>query len=756
MQENEHNIDEPQDDRLPAIQPQHPMALAAARAVVPVSLDLREGDSPTDRDEINLRQYWQIILKHQWTVLIALSIVFFSVLVATLLMTPIYRATATLQIDRDMVKVVQVQGMNTVESLDDTFYKTQYELLKSRALAERVARALNLANDPAYQRLQHPSALSKLLGMFRHDGAASKPKAVSASDMGTLGGFVSSHLSIEPILDSRLVRISFDSPNPQLAARVANAVADNFMASNLERSFNSTAYARQYLESRLQQIKQKLEESEAQLVAVAAKEKIFTGSDGVSLSAQNLSSLNAQLSAVQDQRIRAQARWVQASSATGAALPADMLTNSIVGALRQSRATLMAQYQEKLGIYKPAFPQMQQLKSQIDEIDKQIQAEVSNIKASVRSEYEAAQSQESMLQKQMEILKTQVLDQQSRSIRYTVLKREVDTNRQLYDSLLQRYKEIGVAGGITTNNMNLVDRADVPGGPYKPDLKFNLLLATFFGLVLGVTLALFFEYLDDTLKTPEDIEKQLGLAVLGIIPKLSDITPRKALENPRSAFSEAYRSVRTALQFSTASGVPRTLLVTSSVPNEGKSTTALTLASNFAELGKRVLLIDADLRNPSLHRTLGLDNSSGLSNCLAGAAKPQDVIKSPGLANLDVMTSGPLPPNPAELLAGPKMLALLTVAMAKYDQIIVDGPPTMGIADSPILAHIARGTLLVVDAGQTRREVARGAVKRLTAAHAHLLGALLTKCDTRAGGYGYSGYDYYAYGGDGPPKLTRQ
>jgi capsular exopolysaccharide synthesis family protein len=401
---------------------------------------------------------------------------------------------------------------------------------------------------------------------------------------------------------------------------------------------------------------------------------------------------------------------------------------------------------------------MQQLKSQIDELDKQIAVEVNNIKASVRSEYEAAQSQEAMLQKQMDVLKTQVLDQQNRSIRYNVLKREVDTNRQLYDGLLQRYKEIGVAGGVTTNNMSVVDRADIPGGPYKPSLSLNLMLATFFGLALGVILALFFEYLDDTLKTTDDVEKQLGLPVLGIIPKLTDTTPRQALENQRSAFTEAYRSVRTALQFSTASGVPRTLLVTSSVPGEGKSTTAFTLAHNFAQLGKRVLLIDADLRNPSLHRTLGLDNEAGLSNCLAGAAKPQDVIRTQSEANLDVMTSGPLPPNPAELLSGPKMLALLTVAMSKYDQIIVDGPPTMGIADAPILSHIAKGTLLIVDAGRTRRDVARGSVKRLRAAHAHLLGALLTKCDGRMGGYGYgySNYDYYYAYGEGTPKLTRQ
>ena len=755
MQEEEH-IGQPQEEHLPVARP-HPIAPVALRPSLPIAIDGRDGEGGGDSDEINLLQYWQVILKHKWTVLGALAIVFFSTLVATLLMTPIYRATTTLEIDRDTIKVVEVQGMTPMESMSDDFYKTQYELLRSSALATRTARAIDLGNDQDYLHLQRGSALSKLFGLLRH-GSTTANAAPPSRDSAALGGFISAHLSIEPIIDSRLVRINFDSPNPQLAARVANAVADNFMAANLERGLNSTAYARQYLENRLAQIKQKLEESEAQLVEVAQKEKIFSAGDGTSLAAQNLAGLNTQLSLAQEARIRAQARWAQASTATGTALPADMLSSSIVGTLRQNRANLMAQYQEKLATYKPAFPAMVQLKSQIDELDKQIAVEVNNIKASVHSEYEAAQSQETMLSKQMDVLKEQVLDQQNRSIRYNVLKREVDTNRQLYDGLLQRYKEIGVAGGVTTNNMSVVDRADVPGGPYKPNLALNLMLAMFFGLALGVVLALFFEYLDDTLKTTDDVEKQLGLPVLGIIPKLTDTTPRQALANPRSAFTEAYRSVRTALQFSTASGVPRTLLVTSSVPGEGKSTTAFTLAHNFAQLGKRVLLIDADLRNPSLHRTLGMDNEAGLSNCLAGAAKPQDVIRTQSEANLDVMTSGPLPPNPAELLSGPKMLALLTVAMSKYDQIIVDGPPTMGIADAPLLSHIAKGTLLIVDAGRTRRDVARGSVKRLRAAHAHLLGALLTKCEGRMGGYGYgyTNYDYYYAYGEGTPKLTRQ
>ncbi len=749
----------PQDDPLPAV----PATPAPTPLVVPTVTALptivREGEVAGDQDEISLRLYWLIILKHRWTVLIALSLVFLTALVATVLTTPIYRATTTLEIDRDTMKVVNVQGMAaSVDSTFDDFYKTQYELLRSSSLATRVAKTIDLGADPDFLRAQDISMMSKVKGALRHATPPQPGHAPVKTDSATLGGYVSAGLTIEPISESRLVWIHFDSPSPQLAARIANAVADNFMASNLEHGVNSTAYARQYLEERLAQTKQKLEESESQLVAEAQKQKIFAGTDGSPLASQTLASLSSQLATVQEQRIRAQARWEQASTASGTALPADMLNSSIVGVLRQNRASLMAQYQEKLATYKPSFPSMLQLKSQIDELDKQIEVEVGNIRKSARSEYESAQSQEAMLRKQLDVVKSEVLDQQNRGIRYTVLKREVDTNRQLYDGLLQRYKEIGVAGGVTTNNMSVVDRASVPSAPFKPNLKLNLLIATVFGLALGVALALLFEYLDDTLKNSEEVERHLGLVVLGMIPKLSDMTPRQALENPRSAFAEAYRSVRTALQFSTAAGVPRTLLVTSTVPGEGKSTTALSLAQNFTQLGKRVLLIDADLRNPSMHRTLGLENDKGLSNCLAGAAKPQDVIHAQQEL-LDVMTSGPLPPNPAELLSGPKMLALLTVAVSKYDQVIIDGPPTMGIADAPLLSHIAKGTLLIVDAGRTRRDMARGAVKRLRSAHAHLIGALLTKCDARKGAYGYySGYAYeyyYAYG-EGTPKLTKQ
>ncbi|WP_374473710.1 GumC family protein [Arenimonas sp.] len=735
-------------------------ALAIARQQA-LSLDVRTQDG-ADSDEIDLLSYWRILVKRRWTVLGAAGIVLVTALVGTLLMTPIYRASTSLQIDRDSIKVVDVEGVTPVEGAGgNDFFQTQYELLKSRALAERVASQLGLADGDQLERLAPRSPWGALAGLFSGGGEEEVPtEAEVSARQSAATGFIMNGLTVEPVRNSRLVRVHFDSPDPELSERAANAIAEAFIASNLERRFDSSSYAKTYLEDRLQELKLKLEDSERKLVEFAQQEQIVSSGEGsASLSEQNLGTLNAALAEARRDRIRAEARWRQAQASKGTVLLGEIGENSIIQSLQERRAELNAEYQDKLRLYKPAFPAMVQLKGQIDEVERQISEEVANIKSAIQAEFLAAQEQERLLGEQMAGLKTEVLDLQSRSIQYNIFKREVDTNRELYDGLLQRYKEIGVAGGVSSNNIAVVDRAQ-RGFKYKPSLTRNLALGLLAGLMLGVLLALAFEYLDDTLKSPEDVEKQTGLSVLGVIPLLkAPMTPAKALDDPRSAFSEAYRSVRTALQFSTDSGVPRCLLVTSAAPAEGKSTTALTLAKNFAQLGKRVLIIDADLRNPSLHRALEKPNDIGLSNYLAGASKATEVIHATDSPHLMFMPTGPLPPNPAELLMGPKMLSLISIASEKFDQVIIDGPPVMGLADAPILANMASGTLLVVEAGETRITLARNALKRLYSARAHVIGALLTKFSAKhAGyGYGYGGYNYYSYGAQPEPKkLARR
>ena len=751
------------DSRLPAHHDPRRMQQIAYPRSGSTALALELQDERRDEDEIDLLAYWHILVKRRWLVLSILAGVVALALLKTLMATPIYRATSVLQLEKQGTQVVQVEGIQPDGyGWDPDFLQTQYELIKSRSLAERVANELNL-DQAALDQLSEPGWFGRMLALLRPQSKAETEKknvataANAADELRSAAGIVSGGLSVEPVRSSRLVRINFDSSSPEFSARVANAIAEGFIAAGMERRFGASSYAKTYLEDQLKLTKAKLEQSERQLVAFAQKENIVnTGEAGQSLATQNLTQLNAALANAQDQRIRAEARWRQASSG---AMPADMIGNSNIRVLRQQQAQLQGTYQQKLQTFKPDYPEMQQLKGQIDELQRQIGQETGSVRASVKAEYDAAASQEQMLKGQIASLRDQALDVDGRSIQYNILKREVDTNRQLYDGLLQRYKEVGVAGDVRSNNISIIDRAEVPTWRFKPSLTRNLALGLLLGGMLGVLAAFLLEFLDDTIKTPDDVEQKLKLAVLGIIPKLG---PKENIASvagdPRSSFSEAYRSVRTALQFATDHGVPRTLLVTSAGSGEGKSTTAMALARNFAHLGKRVLLIEADLRNPSLHRSLGLKGQGvGLSNLLAGGCTLAEATLDTDEPGLKVVLAGPLPPNPAELLSGSKLVSMLTVAAERYDQVILDGPPVLGLADAPILANAADGTLLVVNSAKTKINAAQAALKRLLAARARIVGALLSKYDAKTAGYGYGyGYhyeSYYAYGSK--PRLTK-
>lgn len=706
-------------------------------------------------DELNLRELWQVIVKRRWTIIIFALIVVTAVVTATFLMTPIYRASLTLQIDREDIKIVKTgevapeeTGWNTQE-----YYQTQYELLKSRSLALRVVNQLGLADIPP----PPPSPLAEfkawLAGWLPKASEAKAPeKPVSENDRleGVVSGFLGG-LTVEPVRNSRLAKLYYNSPDPQRAAIILNTLVKNYINMNMERRFDASTYARNFLQERLQQVKAKLEESERQLVEFARQQQIISVDDKQNTVSQTLSATNAALAEAEKKRIAAEANYRQMLSAQGQGL-SQILDSATIQTLKETKAKLEAQYQENLSVYKPAYPTMVQLRGQIGQIDALINQEINNIRAAVTASYQAARSEEALLRSRMDQLKQEVLSLQDRSIQLNILRREVDTNRQLYDGLLQRFKEVGVAAGIGTNNISVVDEAKVPAWPHKPNLRLNALLALVLGLLGGVGLAFLFEHLDDTFRRPEELEKLLGLPVLGVIPKTrqerGDSRPMALVghEDPRSAFAEAYRSVRTALQFSTASGVPRLLTVTSAMAGEGKTTTALSLAIQFAQAGKRTLLIEADLRKPSLHRDLNLDNQVGLTNYLAGGGvQPVDIAKPTHIANLFAVPSGPLPPNPAELLSSARMVELLSLAAGKFDQVILDSPPLLGLADALIIGNLCEGTLLTIEMGNTPRGYALGALKRLRGARVYVLGAILTKLEARAGAYGYYHSYYYYY-----------
>lgn len=777
MQDDHESAVLPDGDRLPITDERH----TARRAIITqnpgaLTASLIGGEKRDDDDEIDLLAYWHLLAKRRWQILGIIAMVVALALIVTLLTPPTYRATATLEINSQGIEVMQVQGMTPTNTWDPDFAETQVQLLQSRSLAQRVAEDLRLPGSDIFRRLEPPSWMQRIRNLVApsqktsealgattatqavagvtadrqsptESAAKSTPASSSVPTMASLARstrLIESGLMIEPIRNTRLVRVHYTSTVPAFSAQVANAIVAGFIAASMDRQVGASSYASKYLQDQLKQLRSRLEDSESELVKYAQQANLVPSTSGASLVSQNLTDLNTQLATAQAKRIAAEARWDTIKNTQGTALPEDMLSGSILPDLQKTLAKLQSEYQEKIKTFKPGFPEMISLKSQIDTAQKQVVAEATNIRASVKAQYAAAVTQENMLDKKLAELRAAALNVDNRSIRYNLLKRDVDTNRELYNAMLQRYKQVSVIGGVKPSNISIIDQAQAPTNRYAPSLSHNLLLGLLLGTFLGVGLAFLLEYLDDTLKTPEDIETRLEIAVLGIVPKLDKESPLRALQDPRSSFSESYRSVRTALQFSTSSGIPKSLLVTSAAPNDGKTTSALTLAHNFAQLGKRVLLIEADLRNPSLGKLMGLSSDVGLSSLLSGVAVlPQATLRTQG-NEFDVILSGPIPPSPTELLASSKLVSLLTIAVNTYDQIIIDSPPVLGIADAPILANAAAGTLMVVRSGSTRIRAAQVALQRLRVARARVIGGLLTQYDTLVSGYSYGGY--YGYG----------
>lgn len=705
------------------------------------------GAPGVDGGTAGIAEYWRLAVKHRFLILGALLAAMVIGIGATLLMTPIYTSTVTLQIDREAARVLAESDVEPRESMiqGEEFFQTQYGLLRSRSLAERVIDSLGLATSDAFLE-QMGESPPRRAGGTAAEHAAERREAVLEA--------VQDNIGVSPVRGSRLVHVSFESPDPQLSARVVNAFAENFIQSNLDRKYESSSYMREFLEERIAQTKGKLEEAERELVAYAANQQIINlreadtpNGEPQSLVAANLSALNTALGEARAARTGIEEKWRQASSASLLNL-ADVLNNPTIQRLTEERAKVRSEYEEKLQLFQPEFPEMVQLKARLDGLDAQIRTVAIGIRDSIRAEYVVTLNRERSLQSQVEQLKGDMLDLRNRSVQYNILLREVDTSRTLYDGLLQRYKEVGVTGGVTANNISIIDRGIPADKPSKPRLLINLALAMLMGLGIGVVAALVLEALDETLGSPEDVESKLGLPVLAVIPLLErGLAPQEALRDLRSNFSEAYYSLRTALQFSTPDGVPGNLLVTSSRPAEGKSTTAFATAVNLARLGRKVLLADGDLRNPSMHRVVGVENDVGMSNLLSGGGQLSALVKATGQDNLDFIACGPLPPNPAELWGGDRLRRVLEEASQLYDHVVIDGPPVLGFADAPLLASAVGGTIFVLEAKGTRRAQARGALRRLSSGNSRILGAVLTKFNSKTIQYG--GYDYaydYQYG----------
>lgn len=696
-------------------------------------------------------EYLSIANRRKWLILGTVVAFLIGGLLVTLFTTPLYKTSAVLEIQRENRNFAEVKGADQAQAANDAeFYQTQYGLLKSRALAERIARSLRVSEDPAFFEMFG----AKLSENLFQDGRPVQTAAARQGRIKIAGGLILANMDVESERMSRLVEIAFTSPDPALSKRVVDAWSDNFIQSTLERRYAATSYARKFLEDRLQQLRSRIDQSERALVAYASRENIVsipgsTDSSGQTsaerpLVVDDLANLNRELAQATAERVLAESRL------RGGSAVKEQLDNSANNTLRTRRAELAADYARMMQQFDAGYPPAKALQAQIRAIDTALRNETGRVNDVLRQTYQASLSREQQLNARIKALTGRVLDFRRRSIQYNILQREVDTNRQLYDALLQRYKEIGVAGGVGVNNIAVVDDAELPYAPSKPKPLINLAIAALMGLVAGAALALVFEQIDEGITDPIEVEETLGLPLLGVTPKLANSEPVSALEDPKSSLTEAYASIAANLGFATSHGIPRSLAITSARAAEGKSSSSYAIARSIARTGKRVLLVDADMRSPSVHTLIGGTLGEGLSNYLAGADDVERFVRPTSTEHLHVLTAGPQPPSTPELLSGDRLRLLISRLGEQFDHIVLDLPPVMGLADAPLIASQVEGTLMVTAAHSTHKNVARLAIGRLRNAHAHLLGVILSIFDAKQASYGYGyGYGYghgYGYG----------
>jgi capsular exopolysaccharide synthesis family protein len=713
---------------------------------------------PLESREMNagqplLLRYLNIVKRRKW--LLAGCVVFAAVvgLIVTLLMTPQYTASTTLEIQRESYQIVNVRGVEPeARGIDPEFYETQWGLLRSEALAERVVTELRLQDDAAFFEMFGKSEFAEQI-RERSAGAAGASKRQEL--VREAADILLENVEVSPARLSRLADISFTSPDPELSTRIANTWARMFIETSLERRYDATSYARKFLEERLEQLRQRLQVSERALVRYASNQRIIniptattTGTEQAPttserpLAAEDLSVLNRELNQATADRIAAQSRLRSSGNAVEA------LNNQAINELRTRRASLSSDYARLSAQFEPGYPPAKALADQIAEIDRALSREDGRIRSTLQATFDAASAREQMLRKRVSELESDLLNLRGRTIQYNIYQREVDTNRQLYDALLQRYKEIGIAGGVGVNNISIVDAAKLPERPSSPRLLLNLLASIVIGGILGAGAALALEQVDQTISDPREVENALGLPLLGSIPKTSgDDDPLEQLEDPKTALVEAYLSAQTRLAFTTDHGIPRTLAVTSTRPGEGKTTTAFALARQLARSTSRVILVDGDMRSPSLHHYLEIANDRGLSNYLSGEGDVASLVHA-GPNGLFLLPAGPVPPNAAELLTGTRFATLMRELADQFDHVVVDAPPVMGLADTPLIGSVVEGAIFVIESHATSATMAAVAVDRMRESKARMLGALLTKFEAQKAQYGYGyGYEYgYGYG----------
>lgn len=727
----------------------------------------RYGSDILGEAEVHLLDYVKVIYKRRWIAVAAFLIVFLAVAVYTFTATPVYEARTQILIEKEASNVVAFKDAYEQNQVADDYYLTQYKILQSRALARRTLEALKIWDHPQFKPrpgrsfdaqkiVTAPIAfVSRWLAPLKivETPLPDESRAQAAA----IDRFLDS-LTVSPIRNSRLVDVRFESSDAAMAAEVANALARAYIDQSLEFKFLSTKEASDWLADRLNEQKRQLETSEQALQQYRERTDAVGLEDKQNIVVQKLADLNAAVTRTKTERIQKEAAYeqikaVQNDRSAVDSIPA-ILSNVFIQQQKGELADLQrqqAQLGEKLG---PNHPDMVKLSSAIRAAEAKIQGEIAKVVQAMHNDYEQSLAQEQSLMVALSQQKADALALNRKGIEYGALARDAASNRQIFEGLLQRTKETGIAGELKTSNIRVVDAAESPRTPKSPNTPLNLLIAVFGGLTSAVGIAFFFEYFDSRIKNPDEVKRHLGLPFLGMVPALSE----RGSQNPLISngvppnFSESFRAVRTHLLFSSADEGGRSVVVTSTGPGEGKTAVATNVAVALAQAGQRVLLIDADMRKPRVHEVFDHSQGPGLSNLLVGNAGTSDVVRATNVSGLWVLPAGVIPPNPAELLGSKRFRDLAASLSNHFDWVIIDTPPVMAVTDSSVVAYLATGVLFVVGSEMTSRQSALHALEQLEAARAKFIGAVLNRVDLQHNSYYYSQYyrreytDYYQTG----------
>lgn len=763
----------------PSAAPRVPQLREADR--LPTRYEPQNYPEYAEDDGLDLRELWRIALKYRRTILLFAGIVIVTVAAATLIMRPVYRASTTLELTPNAQSTVQFENIQSVNEDRFTFQQTQIEIIKSEAVAEAVVKQLNLAEHPAFngelRQRDLAAGLRQVYGLIMGplamavrnllDGAADETVAQTQDELATeqaklraLAGRVRAGLTVTPVRNANLVTVSFESLDRDIAAAVANAVADQYLALSARKRSDLTSGAEAYLKREITDLQAQLETSEKDLYAFARQNQVVDLEDKNNIIATRLTELNINLSKVQAERIAAESLFRQLSAANIDSLPT-VLQDSRITDLRGQLSTLRSEYAKMGQTYKAEYPRMQELQRQMDDVRATLQQEVGNLVDSLEVNYQQLSDREARLTEAVEAQKQDLLNLQDRAVQYNILKREWETSRELYSGLLERMKQVGVAAGIERDKATVIDRASVPQSPFSPNLSRNLAIAAVLGLMGGIGLALLLNLLDNSVRDPEEIERLVHLANLGLVPRVNlkaqptNIPVELMAHYQRDqGLSEAYRSIRTSLMFATPGGAPKVLMVTSATPGEGKTTSVVSLGIVLAQTGASVLLVDGDLRKPRLHKVFNVPRGPGLTEYLVQG--DMDHFYPTPVENLMLMASGTPPPNPAELLSSGATDRMFEEMSKRFDYVLVDSAPVMGLADPIVLSTKVKGVLLVSGSGIVSRGALREAVKRLRAVDAPLVGSFLNMVEPHSSEYSYYNRYYYNYGASTETALDRE